>query len=220
MIRTRDRLTITMNSHPPLPARTRSRPRRTQAERTAETRRKVIEAAIECLAEEGFTRTTSSRVAARSGVTCGGIQHHFPDKEAMLAAVIDHVMEQLDVLSPHFEAKDADLESRLAELVDGTQRVWDLPMFRAYLEIALHSSRDTNGMSPLAIQAREIARRSWDRLFGDLDLPPGRSTLALRFLFAGLSGLLLEMLLTGRKQSREEVITLIRKAVLDLLRPE
>jgi hypothetical protein len=136
----------------------------------------------------------------------------------MLSAVIEHVMQQIDALTSHFEIEGVDLEDRLAQFVDGAHRVWDLPMFRAYLEIALHSSRDTDGVSPLAIRAREIARRSWGRLFGDLDLSPGRSTVALRFLFASLSGLLLEMLLTGRKRTGEEVNVLIRKAVLDLLR--
>ena len=47
---------------------------RTQAERSAKTRSKVIDAAIACIAEDGFKQATTKRVARRAGVTWGTIQ--------------------------------------------------------------------------------------------------------------------------------------------------
>ena len=48
-----------------------SRPRRTQAERTAETRSKLIEATVECLIDHGYSGTTTLAVCRRAGVSHG-----------------------------------------------------------------------------------------------------------------------------------------------------
>ena len=56
------------------------RQRRTQAERTTETRRRVLDAAVECLIDRGYAKTTVEEVARRAGVSLGAERHHFPSK--------------------------------------------------------------------------------------------------------------------------------------------
>ncbi|HKK52995.1 MAG TPA: TetR family transcriptional regulator, partial [Myxococcota bacterium] len=55
-----------------LPAKPRSR--RTQAERTAETRARILEATVESLDQVGFQRTTAAEITRRAGVTWGAVQ--------------------------------------------------------------------------------------------------------------------------------------------------
>lgn len=64
---------------------------RTQAERRAATRVALLEAAIDCLAEEGYASATTRRIAERAGVTPGALQHHFTTKTDLLGHARRHL---------------------------------------------------------------------------------------------------------------------------------
>ena len=51
--------------------------RRSQAERSAATREALLDATIDCLIEEGYDSTTTSRVSERAGLSRGAHLHHF-----------------------------------------------------------------------------------------------------------------------------------------------
>jgi AcrR family transcriptional regulator len=74
---------------------TRPRVRRTQAERTAETRSKLIEATLECLIERGYAGTTTLAVCKRAGVSHGSLLHHFGKREVLLGAALECVYDRL-----------------------------------------------------------------------------------------------------------------------------
>ena len=69
--------------------RTRARRRRSHAERTAETRAKLIEAVVDSIAELGVQRATAQVIVARAGITWGAVQHHFGGKDGLLMAVLE-----------------------------------------------------------------------------------------------------------------------------------
>ena len=66
-------------------------PRRTQAERTAATRRALLDAAREQFTARGFTGTGREQVAAAAGVTRGALYHHFGTKEGLFRAVVEEL---------------------------------------------------------------------------------------------------------------------------------
>jgi AcrR family transcriptional regulator len=68
--------------------RPRGKPARPQARGRA-TRRKVLAAAEALFARRGYEPTTMADVAERAGVGVGTLYHHFPDKRALLLALID-----------------------------------------------------------------------------------------------------------------------------------
>ncbi|HEX3604276.1 MAG TPA: TetR/AcrR family transcriptional regulator [Candidatus Dormibacteraeota bacterium] len=74
----------------PLPSQDRPA-RRTQAERSAATQARVLEAAAEVLLESGYSGLTTTRVAQRAGVSRGAQLHQYPTKEALVVAAVDHV---------------------------------------------------------------------------------------------------------------------------------
>ncbi len=69
-------------------------PRRPQAERSADTRAKLIAAAIACLHRTGYSATTVSTVAAEARVSRGAMTHQFPAKTDLMLAVVEHVFEE------------------------------------------------------------------------------------------------------------------------------
>lgn len=64
-----------------------------QQDRSRATRARLLEASIECLAELGFAASTVAVVAERAGVSRGAVQHHFPTREALFLAALEHVMQ-------------------------------------------------------------------------------------------------------------------------------
>ncbi|WP_067561933.1 TetR/AcrR family transcriptional regulator [Nocardia acidivorans] len=68
--------------------------RRTQEQRSTETRIRLLDATIECLVEFGYAGTTTPRVAERAGVTRGAQVHHFGSKTDLVVAAISHLAQR------------------------------------------------------------------------------------------------------------------------------
>jgi AcrR family transcriptional regulator len=66
-------------------------PRRTQQERTAQTRAALIEAARRLFGAEGFAEVSAERIARAADMTRGALYHQFADKTDLFAAVLDQV---------------------------------------------------------------------------------------------------------------------------------
>ena len=65
--------------------------RRTQQERTAATRRILLDAARRLFGTEGYTAVGTERIAREAGVTRGALYHQFADKSDLFAALLDEV---------------------------------------------------------------------------------------------------------------------------------
>src|ERR1041384_8367969 len=66
---------------------TAPKPRRSQADRSAATRAKVIAAARDVLCAQGYSGATMHAIRDAAGMSLGAIQHQFPTKAKIMAAV-------------------------------------------------------------------------------------------------------------------------------------
>ncbi|SLN67990.1 transcriptional regulator BetI [Falsiruegeria litorea R37] len=57
-----------------------------QDKRSQAMRAKICRAAIDCLDRLGYAETTFAKIQAKAGVSRGAITHHFPTKQALVAA--------------------------------------------------------------------------------------------------------------------------------------
>jgi AcrR family transcriptional regulator len=57
-------------------------------------RQAVLEAASQIVLEHGVTSLTLDSVAQHAGVSKGGLLYHFPSKDALIAAMVDHLATQ------------------------------------------------------------------------------------------------------------------------------
>ncbi|GAA2037398.1 TetR/AcrR family transcriptional regulator [Pseudokineococcus marinus] len=55
----------------------------------------LLDVVVGLLAEHGFEGLSIRRVAARAGVSIGAVQHHYPTKDALLAAAMRRVDDQV-----------------------------------------------------------------------------------------------------------------------------
>jgi AcrR family transcriptional regulator len=65
--------------------------RRTQGERTAQTRAALITVARRLFGAEGFAEVGAERIAREAGMTRGALYHQFTGKDGLFAAVLDQV---------------------------------------------------------------------------------------------------------------------------------
>ena len=73
--------------------------RRTQAERSEETRTRILKAAANLIRKRGYARFRTAEVAKEAGLSRGAQLHHFPTKDSLVVATLEHVFEQAQVLS-------------------------------------------------------------------------------------------------------------------------
>ena len=62
-----------------------------QEERTRAMRQRLLDATVECLVEHGWSGTSTTLVSQRAGVSRGAQLHHFPTKNALVLAAVDHL---------------------------------------------------------------------------------------------------------------------------------
>jgi AcrR family transcriptional regulator len=112
-----------------------------QEERSAETRRRLLEAAIACLNERGYTGTTTTEIAGRAGVSRGAQVHHFRHKEELVIGALEHICaRRLAELEYAFEELPVGgLEFRLETLIDLMWAAFRGPSFYAWLELLVAS---------------------------------------------------------------------------------
>lgn len=167
------------------------RPGPGQLARSRETRERVVGAATQLIAEGGVRSATALRIADRSGVSWGGIQHQFGSKEAILDAVLDHVLMEFNVAVERFSTRAESIEGRARALVRAT---WDLmrnPAYQAFRQVMQNTAPKTPAAAshePLARVAETLQpmRAHW---FPDLADVPAKSELINVVLFATLSGM-------------------------------
>ena len=84
--------------------------RRTQEQRKALSERKMLRAARELFAQQGYMRTTLIEVGKAAGYTGGLVSHRFGSKEGLLKAVIEHIGTRFfsDQLEPVISVESAE----------------------------------------------------------------------------------------------------------------
>lgn len=70
---------------------TAASPRVSQEERTRTMRARLLDATVELLVERGFSGTSTTLVSERAGVSRGAQLHHFPTKNDLVLAAVEHL---------------------------------------------------------------------------------------------------------------------------------
>jgi AcrR family transcriptional regulator len=200
-------------------ATTTPTPRRSQAARSASTRQALLDATIACLVEDGYAKTTTSRVAKRAGVSRGAHLHHYQTRQALVAAAMEHLAERR---GEHLRAAAETLPEGRERIGAGLDLLWSgyaSPLYQAALDLWTHARTDPDLRERLVAVERRLDRETASvsrQLFAELAERPGFER-SLEMATATMRGLaLLETLRPGSGRNLKQW-TYCRERLVELL---
>lgn len=198
------------------------RPRRTQAERSAETRHRIVTSAINALCRLGYAATSTVLVADNAGVSRGAMLHQFPSKGLLMAAVVEASVEA-DYAA--YLAAIAPLEDPLEQILAIIDTGWDQfrsPSGVAQTEIWMASRSDPELAEAVLPVHEAIFARSLDaqiRRFARVGITDVRDVRTLLYLnVATLRGLAIEHVLGTSEEILRPAVDCIKTATLAHIR--
>lgn len=146
-----------------------------QEERTRAMRARLLEATVELLVEKGYAGTSTTLVSERAGVSRGAQLHHFPTKQDLVVAAVQHLT----------EVRGAELAAAARNLPSGVRRTravlrmlgdhFTSPVFTAALELWVAARTDEallTAVAPLEQRVgREVHRLTVELLDADESRP-------------------------------------------------
>jgi AcrR family transcriptional regulator len=185
------------------------------AERTAAMRKRLIDAAIECLGEHGYGATTLQMVTDVAGVSRGAVLHHFPAKSDLMIAVAEYAAEKQN---RHVRRLLANTKVGMDRFLAVTMATWDAmtkPAATALLEIMLGSRSDPElaDRFPAVIESLEKYQREgvWEQAqsVGITDKATIEAMVHLHT--AAMRGLALELMFSKDVARADAAMALLRR---------
>jgi AcrR family transcriptional regulator len=143
------------------------RSRRSQKERSEQTRSALLDAAITLIHEKGLASSSTSDIAEAAGVSRGALTHHFKSREDLIAAAVEHMLlvaiEELRSFTRAFMAKKGSSD----DIVDF---LWDLMnrrLFIVTIEIMLearHNPAFLDTVRPVVREWHQALDNIWNQL--------------------------------------------------------
>lgn len=191
--------------------------------RAKETRTELLDATFEALIELGYARTTTQEVCRRAGASRGKLLHHFPTRQSLVVAALEHVM--IARLQEHAGAGPIVGEpGGAAVLIDRLWATLQGPAFYAWLELTVAARTD-----PELLAALKDFMTRWDEALNaavDVLAPAGTVDPAVRdvasgFVFAVLNGLAVDRIYRSAEDV-QPVVSFLKTlaAVIERPRPE
>jgi AcrR family transcriptional regulator len=131
-----------------------------QEERTRVMRARLLEATVDCLVERGFAGTSTTLVSERAGVSRGAQLHHFPTKNDLVVAAVEHPTEKrgLELAAAAAAVPEGPRHTRavLQVLADH----FTSPVFTAALELWVAARTDEALLAAVAPLEQRVGRET------------------------------------------------------------
>ncbi len=144
------------------------KPRLKQDEKSAETRRRLLDAAILSLIERGYANTTGSEIAERAGLSRGAQLYHFPTKEDLLTKAVEHLFQ---LMFEEMRQKVEGLSGEADRPSHAVDFIWEMangPLYQAWLELMIASRTDAylrDSIREVNTRLTEFVQKTFRELF-------------------------------------------------------
>lgn len=172
-----------------------------------ESRRKILDAAVEVAGERGYDGTSINAVSARCGLPASSIYWHFKDKDELIAAVIERSFNSWLSAVALPEKLDATPDGVVELAVTVAQGLLEVPDFlRLGLMLALERRPEEPSARAMFLRIRETAHRHFAEILRDADpaLDEASVDLLTTYAMAAADGLFIA------KEVRGDSVDLIR----------
>ena len=193
-----------------------------QAQKSAMTRDRILDAAINCFINLGYTNVTTAKVASTAGVSRGAMLHHFPSKIDIVKAAVEELhAKRLKAFRKSVSAAPPAGKGRVHLAVQAYWQHVRHPMFVAFFELSVAARTDPE-LEAILKPAQAAFDEEWYRTATEA-FPEWQSDKAAFDIALDLSRYLLEGMavsfLTHEETEREEHLLEYLEALLRQLRP-
>jgi AcrR family transcriptional regulator len=129
--------------------------RRTQAQRSEQMRVRILDAAVKLLGTRGYAGFRTAEVAELAGVSRGAQTHHYPTKDALVLAALEHVFRTSSEQGLQSAHQVKSIEQTMAVLLADSVNFFFSDAFLIAVDLAIQAGRET----PHGGRLREIARQ-------------------------------------------------------------
>jgi AcrR family transcriptional regulator len=191
-----------------------------QQRKSAQTRIAVLEAAMECLATQGYSRTTTQLIAQKANISRGAMLHHYATKQELIESVIDYTF--FKRVERFVEDIRSLSEAERVQQQVGIELFWRsllTPEYEAYLELAIAARTDEElrGLfEPKAKRFDRIWREQIHQLFPEWEGKRAELDLAIDFCLSAMEGLLLNRSIFEPRDRRVAVRKMVTTAIFML----
>ena len=202
--------------HTPQPSKTR----RTQEERSAETRARLLDATVESLIEVGYSHTTTTAVCERAGLSRGAQLHHFPTKSELVIAAVAHLTKRRAKEVREEAKRLADVEDRIEAALELIWTSFSGPLFYAALELWVAARTDAELHENLFRFERGVGKamgQLWHEIAGASEAAKLRFDDLLELTFYVMRGMALQKILKDNDTERRRLYEVWKRLVAEAL---
>jgi AcrR family transcriptional regulator len=138
--------------------------RRTQEQRSEETRGRLIRATIDLLIERGYARLTVADIARRAGVSNGARVHHFRTKEELVVAANRHAYESAVAIGTLRANKPGRAKNSIRDCFDDLISLYFGEFFLGSLDSVVAARTDrqlAKHLHPVVVRYHAGVRATW-----------------------------------------------------------
>lgn len=195
-------------------------PRRTQLERSSETRRRILDAAVDLLGDRGYAGLRTAEVVLAAGVSKGALTHHFPSKDALVVALVEHVFVRAGEQARVRARRAASPDQALRALIDDAQEFFFSELFLVALDLAIQGRLREDGahaVTQLSAATRLPVESHWRAALVDSGVPAALADDLLWLTLSIVRGLALRRLWQHDPPRFRRLLRLWRRMVAEHL---
>jgi AcrR family transcriptional regulator len=190
-----------------------------QARKSAATRTQIISAAIRCIVESSYSKTTTMKISEKAGLSRGATLHHFPSKIDIIRAAVDYIHEKrLEAFRRSIEEipDGADMAHLAVEAYTG-----DLghPIYIALFELSV-AARTDQELREILHPAQLAFDKEWYEtawaLFPEWHTDRKAFDLALNLSQKLIEGIAISNFTHARKYDKKQLVSFLEEKVREL----
>jgi AcrR family transcriptional regulator len=190
-----------------------------QAQKSAATRDQILNAAISCIVDLGYSNTTTMKIAERAGLSRGATLHHFPSKMDVIRAAVDHLHEKrLRAFRVSIRSIPEDVD-RVKIAVESYWEHVTHPLFVAFFELSV-AARTDHDLREILRPAQQAFDDEWYRtaqeLFPEWQADRPAFDLALNLTQQLMEGMAISFLTHARANNKNQLLEYLEERLREL----
>ena len=196
-------------------------PQTLQEKKSKSTRNLILDSAIECLYEEGYSATSTALIAAKAGLSRGAMMHHYPTRTDLITALIEHLNEKRKFAYSQLVASIPD--TKRLEQEAGIEAYWELLTSKESIALKelRNAARTDNQYSEILRQATREIENEWRdfvlTLFPEWKNKPHQFNLAMDLTQFLMEGMAMHHINGSKTFKKDPILNYLKLKLLELI---